>query len=169
MNNKGQSLLEFVVSIGLVIVVITGLTITTVNGLRNSQFSKNQTQATKLAQEGLEQTRAIRDRDYIICPSSGCVRWSIFWTDATCTQAAPCTFVLKTTNCALPTAETSPFCLSTSPTPEILNGDLKRQITVTDEPTGTIGKYQKKVLSTVSWNDVSGSHQSELATILANY
>src|SRR5436190_1935218 len=66
-NNRGQSLLEIVVTLGLGLIIITGISIVAINGLKNSQFSKNQAVATKLAQEGLERVRQIRSQN---CPTS---------------------------------------------------------------------------------------------------
>ena len=59
-SHKGQSLLELVVSVGLLVVVVTALAVTMINGLRNSQFSQNQSQATKLAQEGLDGVKNVK-------------------------------------------------------------------------------------------------------------
>lgn len=62
-NENGQSLLELVIVIAVMVVVIGALTFATIASLRNAQFSKNQAQATKLAQEGLEWVRTGRDRN----------------------------------------------------------------------------------------------------------
>lgn len=61
-NEKGQSLLELVVSIAIAILVLGALTFAIITSLRNASFASNQAQATKLAQEGLENVRSTRDR-----------------------------------------------------------------------------------------------------------
>src|SRR5689334_4691422 len=62
-NQKGQTLLELVVLVAIVVVVVSSLVFANILTSRNSQFSKNQSQATKLAQEALEKVRTLRDRD----------------------------------------------------------------------------------------------------------
>lgn len=159
---KGQSLLELVIAIGLVMVIVTGIALTTINGLKNSQFSKNQTQATKLAQEALEQVRTIRDRDYYVCRGS-CQRWSEFWSDTQCSTGFPCTFTLSTTGCTISGLPDVPFCLVQSTGQSI--GNFKREVIISDLSTSL---FRKRVTSRISWTDISGEHNSELVTILAN-
>lgn len=62
-SEKGQTLIELIVVIAVIIVVVAALTFATIASLRNANFSQNQAQATKLAQEGLEKVRILRDRD----------------------------------------------------------------------------------------------------------
>lgn len=62
MGNRGQTLVEVVVAVAIATVVITALALASTNSIRNAQFSKNQSQATKFAQESLEHLRAYRDR-----------------------------------------------------------------------------------------------------------
>lgn len=166
-EQAGQTLLEIALTLGVAVIVASAIGIITFNGLKNSQFSKNQAQATKLAQEGLEKVRAIRDRDYTACtienqPSS-CQVWSSFW-DFTCSPS--CTFVL--TDVAGKCSDGPggiKFCLITSREPETLNpAQFKRQIIISDE-----GVSQKRVKAQVFWNDASGKHTSDLVTILARY
>jgi Tfp pilus assembly protein PilV len=61
--NEGQSLLEIVLVIGIASVVLVGLTKATTVSLRNAQFAKNKTLATKYAQETMEKIRAYRDQN----------------------------------------------------------------------------------------------------------
>lgn len=164
-NSKGQSLLELVIGLGLLTVVITVLTITTIGGLRNSQFSKNQTQATKLAQEGLEKVRAIRDRNYAVCGPNNITNWSSIYT-LNCSQTCP--YILKTgaPSCGSVSAD---FWLSYSAVPEAIMADgvnFNRLVSVKDfgNPSDIT---QKEITVTVSWTDLSGTHSSKLTTILA--
>lgn len=66
LNSKGQTLIELIVVILVSIIVIGGLVFAIISSLRNAQFAKNQAQATKLAQEGIEFVRAGRDRNQCI-------------------------------------------------------------------------------------------------------
>lgn len=77
-SEKGQSLLELVVVIGVVVIVVGALVFATIASLRNASFSRNQAQATKLAQEGLEWVRLGRDRNSNISniPSTSVVSWN---------------------------------------------------------------------------------------------
>ena len=61
---KGQSLIEVVVSLGIITIVVTSVASIVTSSLGNTQFSKDQNTATKYAQEGLEVTRSIRNADY---------------------------------------------------------------------------------------------------------
>ena len=62
-DESGQTLMELVVVIAVSTIVIGALVFATIASLRNVQFSKNQSQATKLAQEAIERLRASRDRN----------------------------------------------------------------------------------------------------------
>lgn len=59
----GQSLIEVLIALVVASLVIGALAILTLTGTKNSQFAKDQHQATQFAQEGMELVRAIRDRD----------------------------------------------------------------------------------------------------------
>lgn len=161
-NQKGQSLLEIVIALGLALIISTGLIITTVNGLKNSQFSKNQAQATKYAQEAIDQVRTIRDRDYTVCGPSNIDRFSDLWPVGVCSVA--CSYNLKksSTDGYCPGDKSSPIWLKDSSSPETI-GNFKRQILI-----DTFALNQKRVTVNVSWTDISGFHQSQLVTILAD-
>lgn len=63
MREKGQTLVEVVVALGVAILVITALVAATTTAVRNAQFAKNQSLATKYAQEGMEKARTLRDQN----------------------------------------------------------------------------------------------------------
>lgn len=176
-NYNGQSLLEVTIMIGVVALVGSGLAFVTLTSLRNSQFSKNQVQATKLAQEGISQVRAIRDRHYTVCKNANppLNQWNAsFWSSLPCPApvgpATPvCLFTLqntpKTVNCSgISTSVTDPAWLyEYQANQDIVNSIFSRKVIITD-----IDANQKKVEVTVSWNDASGTHKSDLFTILTN-
>ena len=62
-SEAGQSLIELIVVTAVAVIVVGALTFATIASLRNAAFAKNQSQATKLAQDGLERMRSLRDRD----------------------------------------------------------------------------------------------------------
>lgn len=60
-SQKGQTLLEVVVVIAVVAIVLTALVSSVTAALRYGQSSQNRSRAVKLAQEGLEISRKLRD------------------------------------------------------------------------------------------------------------
>lgn len=68
---SGQSLLEAVVAVGLVIVIATALISATTTGLKASQSGKLRSKAVVLAQDGLELTRKLRDSDWDVFQGKG--------------------------------------------------------------------------------------------------
>lgn len=61
---KGETLLEALVALGLVAIVITAIANVVTVSLSNAQYNENQTLATKYAQQGLESVRQIRNTNY---------------------------------------------------------------------------------------------------------
>lgn len=61
--NKGQSLFELVIAIGISALIIVVLVSLVSSALQNAAFSKNETLAGKLAQESTEWLRGQRDTD----------------------------------------------------------------------------------------------------------
>lgn len=163
-NQQGQALLELTIATGLALMVVTALTITTIIGLRNSQFAQNQLQATKLAQEGLEIVRTIRDRDYTVCLEIDNVyKWSDLRNK---NFSTPRSLVIEknVSSCPLGAGiNTSPLWLKSTPTPEII-GNFKREIFI--QGNSSLNK-NIQITSRVSWTDFSGTHKSELVTKLS--
>lgn len=62
---KGQTLIEVLAALGLIVVVATALAGVVVTSMGNARFSKDQNLATQYAQEGMEIMRRIRDDDYV--------------------------------------------------------------------------------------------------------
>jgi len=61
---KGQTLIEVLVALAIAVVVVTSITILSITSLNNAQFVRDQEQATKYAQEGIEVMRALRNSNY---------------------------------------------------------------------------------------------------------
>lgn len=64
-NESGQSLIEAVAALAVLVIVVTALTIAVLLGLRNSSYSKNDNVATLYAQQGLEFMRKLRNTDIV--------------------------------------------------------------------------------------------------------
>ena len=174
-NQTGQSLLEVTIMLGMVVVIITAVTITTVVGIKNSQFSKNQLQATKLAQEGIERVRIGRDRNQSIVNLPNVTSWNgditgvgSFWDYSirdNCQIGGTCYFKITDVNGGLEYKTSSlNFPASVSVYEDIYSdGKFKRVVILSDDDSY---KTQKKVTVIVTWTDFSGNHESKLTTIL---
>lgn len=158
-SEKGQNMIELVVVISVAVVVVSALAIITLTTLKNSQFSQNQTQATKLAQEGIEKVRSLRNRDevgkvqYIAPP--GASKFSDLWNiNLSCTTSTNlnCYFRFETGD-----------ILNNVDRFEDLANNFKRKIQIEDIGNGL---QEKELTVVVLWNDYSGEHESRLSTIL---
>ena len=63
-SQKGQTLVEAVVVVGVVVLLVTGLIAGTTASLRSAQSGRTRTQAVSYAQEGIEIVRGIRDQSW---------------------------------------------------------------------------------------------------------
>lgn len=155
-SEKAQTLLELVVVISVVVIVVSALTFATIASIRNASFAQNQLQATKLAQEGVEKVRTLRDRDTDGSMGTPYGKFSGLWSVQLGCQ-------IEINNCYF----YFNLGLLVSGTPvnfeSIPPGDFKRQIRIEDYAGGT---EQKKVTAIVVWTDFSGPHESRLTTIL---
>jgi len=62
MNQRGQTLIEVVAGIGLLVIVVTALIGMGIVALKTSTSARNRTVAAKLASEGMEIARSVRDQ-----------------------------------------------------------------------------------------------------------
>ena len=62
---RGQTLIEAVGALAVISLVISAIAIAVTTSLNNAQFNKNQSLATKYAQQGIEIVRQIRNSNYI--------------------------------------------------------------------------------------------------------
>lgn len=68
---SGQSLVESVVTLGVVILLVTGLVVGTTSALKYAQSSRARSTATQYASEGLELARRERDSSWSTFARSG--------------------------------------------------------------------------------------------------
>lgn len=166
-HESGQSLLEVIVVLAVGVVVVGSLVFATIASLRNAQFARSQTTATKLAQEGLESVRSARNRNGVI---KGLFSQDITWSDArlwganaiTDACSKPCYFRLVGSS-ELDFISTQNTGKELPAGAETLDTQFKRAVILEDD---NGSGNSKKVTVVVSWNDFSGYHQSRLTTIL---
>lgn len=174
----GQSLIEVIVAAAVGILVVTALTFAVIFSLRNAYFAKTSSQATKLAQEGIERVRTGRDRNECInnlaadvhswngnSSNTSCVGPGSIWTysiNTTCTNPLNPNCYFNVTNVGV-----LDYLINESSVPDLaepIEPNFKRVVILSDDA----GSYttQKKVTVIVQWTDFAGPHQSTLTTIL---
>lgn len=124
-TRNGLSLLEVIISLAVSIILISGFVSAVTIAIRNSQFAKNQTLATKLTQEAMEKIRSYRDQN----------NWAIFIVNCNSLSSmgisAPTSSFVRTV-----------ACLDTSP------ADLnKKKIIVNVSWTDPTGTHQSEISS----------------------
>lgn len=88
-ENKGQSLIEMVIALSIVIIIILALVGLITVSIRNATFSQNQALATKYAQEGIEEARRLRDE-----------QGDSFFTDGSCSLTESVGIFTRTRTCS---------------------------------------------------------------------
>lgn len=191
----GQTLLELLVVMTIVSIVVGGLVFAIIGSIRNSSFAKNQAEATKFAQEGIERVRSGRDRNdpiggNFVIMGSTITSWqdSNLWSnriDKNCgdTGANPpinCYFKLTYNNTSIGVGSSYPGAITyltastTIPsTAETISSSTQftRAVILTDSNdicSSNVRCYtvEKDVRVVVSWTDFTGTHESRLSTIL---
>lgn len=172
-SQKGQSLLEVTVLVGLALITVTGLVIVTINGLKNSQYSQNQAQATKLAQQGMDQVKGMVSRNCAV-NIGGSYLWFNSKTNGTDLvwakdwSTSPKFRITNYNGCS----DASPgLTQTTAANPDDINqlttgGIFIRDITMSDDSSCTQPTSCKVLTVRVFWTDYSGDHESKLVTIL---
>src|SRR3989338_4762826 len=73
-NNSGQVLVEIITAFLLMTFLLSGLIVAGLFAVKNAQYSRNRSMATKLASQQIERARVVRDVDGIdavlVCGSS---------------------------------------------------------------------------------------------------
>lgn len=142
-NEKGQSLFEVVLALGVITAITVGIVSLTVNAMRNAAFSKNKTLAGRYAQEATEWLRSQRDADFndFSGRASGtyCLKNPIDWSTHT--------------NCS-----TSDYISETV---------LFRKVSFTTTSPG--GKIIIEADVVVYWSDAQGYHEVRSATSFTDW
>ena len=170
-SQRGQTLMELVVVLAVSIIIIGALVFATISSLRNAQFAKNQSQATKLAQEALERVRSARDRNSVIqgftMAASPITSWDDpeLWSLLISDNCIPnCYFKLNGNILQYLGAGSDIPAGAENP---LGDGKFKRVIILSDEPAPLgIWQVQKTVTVIVQWKDFSGPHESKLTSVL---
>ncbi len=168
-SEKGQSLLELVVSMAIAILVLSSLAFAIITSLRNAQFANRQIQSTKLAQDALEKVRSLRDRSGEIGGSftlEGNLidSWSDpdLWTNQISSSCTPnCYFKFSGPDFQYLGAGSD---IPNNAEDSLGNGIFKRVVILSDDE--ITYQTQKKITAVVKWDDAAGPHESRLTTIL---
>lgn len=164
-NQLGQSLIEVVVVIAVVAIVVGGLVFATIASIRNATFAKNQAQATKYAQEGLERVKTARDRNDassisgLTLGGQPVTDWADadLWANQITASCSPCYFRITSPLGNLQYQGTTPS------SPEIIGG-FSRSVILSDSANFAV---EKVVTVIVVWTDfLQKTHESRLVTIL---
>lgn len=177
-HEKGQSLIEVIVAATVGILVVSALTFATIFSLRNANFAKTSSQATKLAQEGIERVRTGRDRNALMTGDFQISGNNITsWNGDASGNGAIWSYQING-NCGNTAATPPTYCyfnidasgglqyLTAAPSiPSLAEpiGQFKRSVILSDDSNYAT---QKKVTVVVTWTDFAGSHESRLVTIL---
>ncbi|MEX2028332.1 MAG: type II secretion system protein [Candidatus Curtissbacteria bacterium] len=149
---RGQSLIEVVVALAVVIMLAVSLVATTLLVQKASKNAQNTTQATKLVQQNIEQVRIFRDRGvtgFDALPDSGCHKLNTV-------NADPAAWTVS----SLASCEGNPPSGSESVVFE--NVTFNRWLSFTSP-----SSRRKTVTVTVSWNDSGGNHEVTNQTVLS--
>jgi type II secretory pathway pseudopilin PulG len=194
LNNKqkGQTLLEAVVTLAVALVII-GSVVTLVNSSnRRSNISRQATQASKLAQQGMEIVRNIRDVNHHdavqvgessagFCTNGTPCRWSELYS---ATQNTIPAFLAQNVGGDCPAA-TESWCLISTAEPDLL-GIFTRSVEISDEgnsgfgtpicvettvpPSPDLGVDQvKRITVRVVWDSPTGQSERSVTSCLTDW
>lgn len=145
----GQSLIEMIIAMSVAVIIVISLVGLTIVSLKNSQFAKSQTTATKLTQEAMEKIRQWRDTN---------------WTDFSSKVGQT---LVVSGNCQLSPTFSCASTLSTCPIigneASLINSQFLRCATLADA-----GADQINVTVLTVWQDSAGIHQSSASSIFSN-
>ncbi len=148
-GHQGQSLIEIIIAMAVAVVIVISLVGLTIVSLRNSQFARSQTAATKLTQEAMEKIRLWRDTS---------------WTDFS--SKVGNTYLLGN-NCQLSPSFSCATILSACPITgnetSLINDQFLRCATLAAAGTDRIN-----VTVATVWRDSKGVHQSSASSIFSN-
>lgn len=138
-------MIELLIAIGIAVIIIVALVQGIVASVKNSQFAKNQTLATRLSQEAIEKIRGERDK----------TGWPTFYNTYNATTMCIPDGDSTTWTTKLPTG-----CGANT------NNIFSREANFTD-PAGSGSQFL--IVVTTTWTDSSGIHASEQRTYLGKW
>ncbi len=139
----GQGLIELVIALGIAAFIIVALVQTMVTGAKNTRFAKNQSLATRYAQQTIEKIRNLRDT----------LGWALFFNTYNGTRMCVGEGVPETWT-------------ETIPCPVNVENIFSRAVVFDDsgDPGNTL-----TVSVTATWIDNDGTHKSEQNTELTRW
>jgi len=140
-KNSGQSLVEVVVTLAIASLVIVALVFGATIGVRNVQFSRNQSRAMELGRDVSEWLRVEKR-----------VSWSSLWGQGSESGTTYCFSGLN--------FDKSRSCASG----DLIDNQFTRQGVLKQ-----IGSDKLEITITTEWEDASGSHNEEITTYLTKY
>lgn len=164
---KGQTIIEVVVALGAGIIVLSAMTMAVVTALNNASQSTNESQATLVAQQGIEIMRNMRNNNYSALAGLQ---------NNTYCLAESCTAVTSSSN--------SSCGLQTTTCPVNVDNKFIRKVELRQNSTACLasnatpvpGSKQTYINITVSWTDSKCRNSSNqychsvaLNTCLSNY
>ena len=195
-KQAGQSLIEVLIALTVTVIMMVALITFVLSGLKNAQFAQNQSKATKLAQETMEQIKTIRDRDgdkgvYFTYSTEAnpAEKFSDLWKInmsmvGTCIKiddsAGPCYFKLEGLPVKLAESKTIEAEKPEGPDGGVggdVEGDVEAVFLMQDlgggfkreitlEDTASEYDKEKKVTVRIFWTDSVGEHESNIQTYL---
>lgn len=183
-KNKGQTLIEAIVTLGIAVVIITSVVVLINASNRRANQARQATQASKLAQAGMEIIRNIRDVNSdeavqveasALCSNASPCSWINLYNNA---QGDLAVFLQSPTDCGI----TESWCIvAAQPTNEdTLLGIFSRSIVISDtdlvpggeicteSPSNLDYEDVKRIRVTVSWESPIGSQMREVISCIAN-
>ena len=140
-NMKGQSLVEFIVAVGILVIVAGGGTIAIIGSLAANQRSKARIQALGYVNEGMEAAKSIRNQDWenLAVGTYGLDDSAGYW--------------------------------SLTSSPELIGDRYSRTITIEDAQIGEDSSGEtKKITSSVTWSDTPSETKEVTSNIyLSNW
>ena len=157
---RGQSLVEVIVALAVVVALAISLVTTSLLTQRTSRSASSNTLATKLVQENIEQVRIFRDRvGFASLANNAC--WVLVATDAD-----PSKWYLSNATSYSPTPNPLPPSHTACPETKTLGQtNFTREINILD---GTDPAKQKKIIVKVKWTDAAGAQMVTNDTVLSN-
>lgn len=169
-SEKGQSLIEVLVVLVLAAMMIVALITIVLLSLKNAQFATNQTKATKLAQDTIDNIRILRDNNQTATLFSG-LNSSCFNQLWNASSDVSNYFYCGGINCYYNLNINGTLSRITNITPSIIKVALTdspgffRQITVNQKDQNA-NNSEITLTAEISWTDSSGEHSSKLETYL---